>query len=142
MRLPSSVYGYVVINYSWSLILNMNGYLAAWFYKFHVLEKQKLIKTKQLDRPLISCKLDLATTKKSKYFEASRKYLRLCRWIFLKFLHLPEISVKYYNIECFFFQNYDFWFILNRLQENWKNLSVLGSKERKTSLMYMETSFT
>ena len=42
-----SVYDYVVINDSWFLILKMNGYLAAYFYKFHVLEKQKLIKTKQ-----------------------------------------------------------------------------------------------
>ena len=28
----------------------MNGYLAACFYKFHVYEKQKLIKTKQPDK--------------------------------------------------------------------------------------------
>ena len=51
LKLPSSVYDYAVINDSWFLILKMNGYLAACFYKFHVLEKQKLIKTKQSDRP-------------------------------------------------------------------------------------------
>ena len=51
LNLPSSVYDYAVINDSWFLILKMNGYLAACFYKFHVLEKQKLIKTKQPDRP-------------------------------------------------------------------------------------------
>ena len=51
MKLPSSVYDDVVINDSWLLILKMNGYLAACFYKFHVLEKQKSIKTKQPDRP-------------------------------------------------------------------------------------------
>ena len=49
MRLP--VYDYAAINDSWFLILKMNGYLATCFYKFHVLEKQKLIKTKQRDRP-------------------------------------------------------------------------------------------
>ena len=27
----------------WFLILKMDGYLAVWFYKFHVLEKEKLI---------------------------------------------------------------------------------------------------
>ena len=44
MKLPSSVYDYAVINGSWFLILKMNGYLTVYFYKFHVLEKQKLIK--------------------------------------------------------------------------------------------------
>ena len=47
MKLP--VYDYAAINDSWFLILKMNGYLATCFYKFHVLEKQKLIKTKQPD---------------------------------------------------------------------------------------------
>ena len=51
LKLPSSVYDYVVISDSWFLILKMNGYLVACFYKFHMLEKQKLIKTKQPDRP-------------------------------------------------------------------------------------------
>ena len=36
---------YAVINDSWFLILTMNGYLTTCFYTFHVLEKQKLIKT-------------------------------------------------------------------------------------------------
>ena len=52
MKLPSSVNADVVFNDSWFLILKMNGYLAACFYKFHVLGKQKLIKTKQPDRPI------------------------------------------------------------------------------------------
>ena len=46
MKLPSFVYDYNVINDSLFLILKMNGYLAASFNRFHVLEKQKLIKTK------------------------------------------------------------------------------------------------
>ena len=50
----------------------MNGYLAACFYKFHVLEKQKLIKTKQPDRPSHvgswSKVLWKTTTKKRKYY--------------------------------------------------------------------------
>ena len=41
LKLPFSVY--VVINDSWFLILKMNEYLAACFYKYYVLEKQKLI---------------------------------------------------------------------------------------------------
>ena len=45
MKLPSSVYDYDVINDLWFLILKMNGYLAPSFYRFHTLEKQKLIKT-------------------------------------------------------------------------------------------------
>ena len=45
MKLPSSVYDYDVINDSWFLILKMNGYLTPSFYRFHALEKQKLIKT-------------------------------------------------------------------------------------------------
>ena len=49
LKLP--VYDYAIINDSWFLILKMDGYLAICFYKFHVLEKQKLIKTKQPDRP-------------------------------------------------------------------------------------------
>ena len=49
LKLP--VYDYAVINDSWFLILKMNGCLAACFYKFHVIEKQKLIKTNsQIDR--------------------------------------------------------------------------------------------
>ena len=48
MKLPSVVYDYDVINDSWFLILKMNGFLAASFCRFHLLEKQKLIKT---DRP-------------------------------------------------------------------------------------------
>ena len=48
MKLPSVVYDYDVINDSWFLILKINGFLAASFYRFDVLEKQKLIKT---DRP-------------------------------------------------------------------------------------------
>ena len=51
MKLPSSVYGYDIIDDTWFLILKMNGYLAACFYRFHVLEKQKLVKTKHSDRP-------------------------------------------------------------------------------------------
>ena len=46
MKLPSFVYDYNVINDSLFLILKMNGYLAASFNRFHVLEKQKLIMTK------------------------------------------------------------------------------------------------
>ena len=45
MKLPSSVYDYDVINDSLFLILKMNGYLVASFYRFRKLEKQKLIKT-------------------------------------------------------------------------------------------------
>ena len=48
MKFPSSVYDDDIINDSWFLILKINGYLAASFNRFHVLEKQKLIKT---DRP-------------------------------------------------------------------------------------------
>ena len=48
MKLPSSVYDYDVISDFWFFILKMNGYLAASTYRFHVLEKQKLI---QIDRP-------------------------------------------------------------------------------------------
>ena len=44
------VYDYAFINDSWFLILKMNGYMATCFYKFHVLEKEKLIKTKQPGR--------------------------------------------------------------------------------------------
>ena len=51
LKLPSSVYDCVVNSDSWFLILKMNGYLVACFYKFDVLEKQKLIKTEQSDRP-------------------------------------------------------------------------------------------
>ena len=36
---------YAVINDSWFLILKINGYLTTCFYKFHMLEKQKLMKT-------------------------------------------------------------------------------------------------
>ena len=39
MKLPSSVYDYDITSDYWFLILKMNGYLAAYFYKFHVLEK-------------------------------------------------------------------------------------------------------
>ena len=53
LKLPP-VYDFAVMN-DWFLVLNlilkMNGYLAACFYKFHVLEKQQLIKTIQPDRP-------------------------------------------------------------------------------------------
>ena len=45
LKLPSFVYDYDAISDSWFLILKANGYLTASFYKFHVLEKQKLIKT-------------------------------------------------------------------------------------------------
>ena len=45
LKLPSSVYDYDAISDSCFLILKVNGYLTASFYKFHVLEKQKLIKT-------------------------------------------------------------------------------------------------
>ena len=45
MNLSSSVYDYDVINDSWFLILKMNGHLETCFHRFHVLEKQKLIKT-------------------------------------------------------------------------------------------------
>ena len=38
-KLPSFVYGYDVISDSWFLILKMNGYLEAFFDRFHVLEK-------------------------------------------------------------------------------------------------------
>ena len=52
LKLPSFVYDYDVINDSLFLILKMNGYLAASFYRFHVLEKQRLInQDKQPDRP-------------------------------------------------------------------------------------------
>ena len=54
----------------------MNGYLVACFYKFHMLEKQKLIKTKQPDRPshvgLWSKVLWKTTTKKRKYYILKR----------------------------------------------------------------------
>ena len=36
---------YAVINDSWFLILKINGYLTTSFYKFHMLEKRKLMKT-------------------------------------------------------------------------------------------------
>ena len=45
LKLPSSVYDYYVINDSLFLIPRINGYLAVSFHRFHVLEKQKLIKT-------------------------------------------------------------------------------------------------
>ena len=40
MKLPSSVYHYDI-----KKIFKMNEYLAVYFYRFHVFEKQKLIKT-------------------------------------------------------------------------------------------------
>ena len=49
---------YAVINDSWFLVLKMNGYLAACFYKFHILEKQKLIKTNsQIDPVMRDCEV-------------------------------------------------------------------------------------
>ena len=72
LKLPSSAYDYVVNNDSWFLILKMNGYLAAWFYKFHELQKQKSTTTKQRDRPSHvsswSKVLWKATTEKRKYY--------------------------------------------------------------------------
>ena len=51
LKLSSSVYDYGVINDSRFLILKVNWYLAASFYRFHVLGKQKLIKTNsQIDQ--------------------------------------------------------------------------------------------
>ena len=47
MKLPSSVYDYDVFSDSWFLILKINGCLAASTYRFHVIEKQKLIKAER-----------------------------------------------------------------------------------------------
>ena len=76
MKLPSSAYDYDVISDSWFLILKMNGYLAASVYRFHVLEKQKLIKTDRLSHvgwPTLSKGKVLwkTTTKSIFYWEES-----------------------------------------------------------------------
>ena len=63
VKLPSSVCGYDVISDSWFLILKMNGYLAASFCRFLVLERQELIK----DRKTKSRRLASATWRQKSY---------------------------------------------------------------------------
>ena len=79
---------------------------------------------------MISCKLGVWTIKQSKYFEAKRK------------TSLPEVSVANYNTDfSLFVANYDLWSLLNRFQQRYKNLSVLGSKEAIGSLMQLKIFF-
>ena len=90
MKLPSSVYDYDVINDSWFLFLKMNGYLAASFYRFHMLENQKLIKTNSRTDQVTSVMVKSYETRqlKLKYHLLRKKY-----YISKKVLHFKEIVV-------------------------------------------------
>ena len=77
------------------------------------------------------------------FWGQSKEHLRLCRWklFFTVGINLPEISVTNYNTEFFF---YKLWSLISfkPTAAKMKNLSVLGSKERKASLIQLKTSFT
>ena len=98
LKLPSSVYDYDVINDSLFLILKMNGYTAASFYGFHVLEKQKLIKTNSqtdqvtwVDQRHMKVKSYEKQQLKLKYHLLRRKYYILKKVLYLK------VSAAYYR---------------------------------------------
>ena len=95
MKLAYSLHDYDVINDSWFLIFKTNGYLVAFLYRFHVLEKQKLIKTnsqtdhvtwdeqrhvkvKYYEKWQLKLKYHLYTEKKVLYFKESLTFQSKC----------------------------------------------------------------
>ena len=102
MKVPSLAYNRDIINDPWFLILKMNGYLAASVYRFHILEKQKLIKTDRTSHvgwpapragkifwKTTNIKVSF-TEKKVSYFTESFAFQ--CKWnILKKVLYLQKV---------------------------------------------------